>query len=403
MISLKEALEKVVDNTAMLESIEVGFMDALGYVLAEDVISDIDMPPFDKSAMDGYAVKTADVKQVPARLAVIEEIPAGKVPQKKVASGQCAAIMTGAPVPEGADTVVMIEYSRKDEREGYIIIEKGAGKGENICFQGEDIKKSQTVLRAGTRLMPQHIGILASVGKTRLRAIRKPTFAVITTGSEIVEADQIPAAGQIRNSNAYSLQAQIIQAGYHVRYLGISVDKPGNLRQAIGKALTDDITLLSGGVSMGNYDLVPQVLKEMGAEIIFHNVAIKPGKPVLFAKLDRSLIFGVPGNPISTLIGYDKLILPAARKMAGEKILFRPTITAVLESDLKVKPGRLGLRHAEIVHRDGKFYAEPVPTHGSADLLSTAQSNGIIIIPADTTHISAGDLVEAELWDGWWK
>jgi len=403
MISLEEALKKVIDNTPVLDAIEIELLDALGYVLAEDVTSDIDMPPFDKSAMDGYAVKAEDLKQVPAKLRIIEEIPAGEVPRKRIDSGQCAAIMTGAPLPEGADAVVMVEYTRKDDQGEWVTIERTIEKGVNICLRAEDIKKGQVVLEKGQRLMPYHIGILASVGKIRFKVIRKPTFAVITTGSEIVEVDRVPTYGKIRNSNAYSLQGQIKQAGYRARYLGISSDNIENLKQAINNALTDDIVLLSGGVSMGVYDLVPNALKELGAEIIFHHIAIKPGKPALFAKLKNSLVFGVPGNPVSTLIGFDKLILPAAGKMSGERIFFRPTLTATLTKDLKVKPGRLGLRHARISYRDGKYLAEAIPTHGSADLLSTAQSNGIVIIPADTTHIKAGETVHIELWEDWWK
>ena len=403
MISLKEALQKIIDNTPVLNAIEIELLDALGYVLAEDVISDIDIPPFDKSAMDGYALRAADVEQAPVKLRIIEEIAAGIVPEKKIGPGQCAEIMTGAPVPEGADAVVMVEHTQKDKEKEYAIIERTIEKGKNICFKAEETKKGRIVLDAGQWLMPHHIGILASVGKSHLKVIRKPTFAVITTGSEIVEVDQIPAPGQIRNSNGYSLQSQIRQAGYRARYLGASLDEPESLKRVISSGLADDIVLLSGGVSMGNYDLVPQVLKDIGAEIIFHNIAIKPGKPALFAKLKHTLIFGVPGNPVATMVGFDKLILPPARKMAGEKVFFRPIITATLTKDLKVKTGRLGLRHARISYRDGKYLAEAAATHGSADLLSTSQSNGIILVPADVACIKAGDAVQIELWDTWWK
>jgi molybdopterin molybdotransferase len=403
MITLDEVLEKIIENSDVLGAVEVDLAGSLGYVIAEDVLSDIDMPPFDKSAMDGYAVRAGDLQNVPAKLEVIEEIAAGSVPGKALASGQCAAIMTGAMTPEGADTVVMIEDTRKDDDTGAVMIEKSVPKGENICRKGEDIRKGQTVIFTGQKIMPQHIGILASVGKTRVKVVRKPKFRIFTTGAEIVEAGQTPSAGQIRNSNGWSLSAQVTQAGYEANYSGIVSDKLDALTNAISQAGPDDIILLSGGVSMGQYDLVPQAVEDAGAEIIFHKILIKPGKPVLFAKLGDKLIFGVPGNPVSTLIGFETLILPAARKMAGEKNYFKPKVTARLVKDIKTKPGRLKLRHAKITYSDGEFQAEVVSTHGSADLLSTCASNGMVIIQPDTQSMKAGEKVEVILWDQWWS
>ena len=398
MITLNEALEKIIENTDVLDPVELDLAESLGQVLAEDVQSDIDMPPFDKSAMDGYAVRAEDVQNVPAKLEIIEEIPAGTVPKKKLAPGQCAAIMTGAMIPEGADTVVMIEDTRKDSETGLAIIDKTVPNGKNICCKGEDVKKGQTVVFAGQKLMPQHIGVLASVGKVRVKVVRAPKFRIFTTGAEIVEAGQKPSAGQIRNSNGWSLSAQVTQAGYEANYSGIVSDKLDALINAIGQAGSDDIILLSGGVSMGRYDLVPQAVKDAGAEIIFHKIAVKPGKPILFAKLGGKLIFGVPGNPVSTLIGFETLILPAARKMAGEQNYFKPKVSARLVKEMKNKPGRLKIRHAKITYSDGEFQAEVVPTHGSADLLSTCASNGMVIIQPGIEHIKAGEKVEVILW-----
>lgn len=403
IISLDQALQETIDNSPVLEVIEVELSNAQGHVLAEDVHSDMDMPPFNKSAMDGYALRAQDIAQAPAQLKVIEEIPAGKVPKKTIGAGQCAAIMTGAVVPDGADAVVKVEDTSKIDQAGFVTINKTVTKSKNICFQAEDIRQGQIVLNSGRKLMPQHIGILASVGKSRVKVIRKPSFAIVTTGSEIIEPDQTPKPGQIRNSNASSLMAQVAQAGYKKRYLGIVADEAGALKQTINEALNEDIVLLSGGVSMGNYDLVPAVVKELATEIIFHKIWIKPGKPLLFAKKDNRLIFGMPGNPVATLIGFETLILPVARKMAGESQCFKPTLTAELQKEMKIKTNRTWLQHAKITFRDGKFYAEATRTHGSADLLSTSESNGVIIIPADTGQPKVGQQVQIKLWDNWWE
>jgi len=361
MISLNEALDKIIQHATVLDPIPLDLLDSLGYVIAEDV----------------------------------------SVPKKSIGPGRCSAIMTGAMLPRGADAVVMVEDTKKDN--AGVIIEKSVARGKNICFKGEDIQNQQRVISSGQKVMPQHIGILASVGKTRVKVIRKPKFKILTTGAEIVEADRKPAPGQIRNSNGWSLSAQVAQAGYQAVYAGIVADEVEALKNAINETNSADIILLSGGVSMGQYDLVPDAVEQAGAEIIFHKIAIKPGKPVLFAVLDHKLIFGVPGNPVSTLICFETLIIPAARKMAGEKNYLKPKLSARLIKDVNIKPGRLKLRHAKITSENGELLAEIVPTHGSADLLSTAASNGMVIIEPGATSIKAGDAVDVILWDQWWK
>jgi len=405
MITMEEAIRIVLEQTPTVDIVEVDFRDALGRVLASDVRSDMNMPPFDKSAMDGYAVIGADVAPAsgerPVTLEVVEEVPAGAVPTRRLGRGQATKIMTGAPIPEGADTVVMVEDTAA-EGGGRVRVLKPTRTGENICLLGEDMKIGQVVLSAGTLLRPPEVGVLASVGAARVPVYRQPEAAVIPTGEEIVEAEVVPRPGQIRNSNGPTMCAQVLAAGAKVHYLGIAGDTRQDLMAKIGSALEKaDVVLLSGGVSMGEYDLVKSAFTELGVRVHFERIRIKPGRPLTFGTLGDKLIFGLPGNPLSATLGIELLVRPALRKMQRMPVLHRPTETAVLDEPFGQKPGRKQYVPALTVRRDGQWHTRWVGHSGSADLLSLARSNSLFIVEAEVSRLEAGDQVRVIMLDEW--
>jgi molybdopterin molybdotransferase len=404
MIPIEEAIRIVLEHTQAIDVVEVDFRDALGRVLASDIRSDTNMPPFDKSAMDGYAVIGADVASAsgerPAILKVTEEIPAGAVPAKRLSPGQAAKIMTGAPLPEGADTVVMVEDTVPEGAQVKVL--KPTPKGENICLLGEDMKIGQAVLAAGTLLRPPEIGVLAAVGAARVAVYRQPEAAVIPTGEEIVEAEVAPKPGQIRNSNGPTMCAQVLAAGAKVRYLGIAGDAREALLTKLRSALEGaDVVLLSGGVSMGEYDLVKSAWAELNIQVHFERIRIKPGRPLAFGTLGKKLIFGLPGNPLSATLGIELLVRPALRKMQRRTDLHLPEETAVLEEPFEQKPGRKQFVPATTLRRDGRWRTRWVGHTGSADLLSLARSNSLFVVEADASRLEAGTEVPVIMLDEW--
>ena len=403
-ITMDEAIQTVLDHTPAIDAVEMDFREALNRVLAVGVKSDMNMPPFDKSAMDGYAVVGADVaaasRDRPVVLEVVEEIPAGAVPAKRLDPGQAAKIMTGAPLPEGADTVVMVEDTVAGD--GQVRVLGPTKTGENICLLGEDMRIDQVVLDAGTFLRPPEIGVLASVGATRVTVRRQPEVAVIPTGEEIVEAEVTPKHGQIRNSNGPTMCAQVVAAGAKVRYLGIAADTleslTGRVRSALDRA---DIVLLSGGVSMGEYDLVKPALNALGVQVRFERIRIKPGRPLTFGTIGKKLVFGLPGNPLSATLGIELLVRPALRKMQGMKTLHRPTETAVLDEPFAQKPGRKQYVPALTVLREGRRRTRWVGHSGSADLLSLSRSNSLFVVEAEVSRLEAGAEVPVIMLEEW--
>ena len=391
----------VLEHTPGLGTCERDLMDAFGYVLAEEVRSDMNMPPFDKSAMDGYAVVASDVAKAsrarPVVLEVVDEIVAGRMPTRVVSPGEAAKIMTGAPVPQGADAVVIVEVT--EQVGSKVRIFEPCKKGANICFLGEDIREGDIVLGKGKLLRAQEIGVLASVGRTKVRLFKRPEVAVIATGSEIVEPDIVPRPGQIRNSNAYSLSAQVVENGCAVRYLGIVGDRKPALEARIREGLEADVLILSGGVSMGAYDLVKETLRALGVRLFFEKVRMKPGKPTVFGVRDSTLVFGLPGNPVSTIVAFEQFVRPAIRKMAGYSILDRPRVHAVLERSFTKKPGRRLFAPARTVHREDGWHTDAVDSHGSADLLAMTHANSFLIVPEELGVLEAGEVVEVQLLD----
>lgn len=390
MIPFDEAVCIVMDTALPMDSETVPLAQSLGRILAQDVLSDIDMPPFDKSAMDGYACRKRDIKN---ELTVVEIIQAGQRPEKAIGENECSKIMTGAMVPEGADCVIMVEHTEVVS-ENTIRFVKEQTKG-NICFRGEDIRTGDTVLCKGALIQPQHIAVLATVGCSAPRVAIKPRVGVIATGSELVEPSEKATGAKIRNSNGWQLAAQVEQTGCTATNYGIAEDTPEALDTAVKKAVSEnDVLLLSGGVSMGDFDLVPGILKQNGFDLLFDRVAIKPGKPSTFGVAGKLRCFALPGNPVSTFIQFETLIKPFLYKMMGHT--FRPkTVTAKIQCDLNRKP--TDRTNVIPVHFTSSDEVKPVDYHGSAHINAMCNTDGFILVPATETAIRKGDPVDVRL------
>jgi len=388
-ISLELAQQTVLANVPRMGTVEVALENAAGRVLAEDIASDVDMPPFDKSAMDGYAVRGEDVASAPAELRVIEDIPAGATPKKAINAGDCARIMTGAPVPDGADTVVIVEHT-EPAAAGRVRVLRATKKRRNICPLGEDVRKGQVVVSAGTRLGPFDIALAAAAGKPALRVYEAPRVAIIATGDEIVEPGKALRPGQIRNSNSYAISARLSQSGIQAEYLGIAPDDAAALRAALLDGLSRDVLIISGGVSMGDYDLVPGMLGELGVELIFQKVAMKPGKPTVFGRRGDTVVFGLPGNPVSTVTVSELILVPALRRMMGEEDPAPRTVEVILDGPLAHKGDRVSFKPVRVRWSDATWHAEPVEYHGSADLAGSARGNAFASVPKGVKELAAG-------------
>ena len=391
MIEPGEALEIILRKTPRLEAIAVPLAEADGAVLAEAVAADADLPPFDKSAMDGFAVRAEDLARLPAELVVVESLPAGTAPARRVERGTCARIMTGAPVPTGADAVVRVEHTEplaagpvglacRDRRGGRVHILRSDLPQRNICVRGEDVRKGETVLEVGRVLRPPEIGLLASVGRERVRIVRRPTVAVLATGDELVPVSAVPGPGQIRDANSWSLLACLGRAGARAERLGVARDTEDDLRGKIARGMKRDVLLVSGGVSVGDWDLVPKVLRSLGVEIHFAAIRMKPGKPTLFGTHGRGLIFGLPGNPVSTLVAFHLFVRPALWKMMGRADAAPPTVTATLAAETLVRGDRKAFVPA-VLQREGETWAaEPIETRGSADLVGFSRADALVAL-----------------------
>ena len=399
MISVDTAVKIVTDVIVPLPPRTVPFESALGLCLAQDVQSDINMPPFERSAMDGYAVIAEDTARAPVELTVIEDIAAGHMPTKKVQHGQVSKIMTGAAVPVGADAVVKVEETEDLLPHNRVRILRTIDKGRNISKMGEDMKVGQIVLRKGMPIRPQEIGILATVGKARVEVFPAPKVGIISTGTELVDVESTPSAAQIRNSNGYSLAAQARSLKADVELLGTVKDTKEEISRIMHRGLQKDILILSGGVSMGEYDLVGDVMKDLNTQIYFEKVALRPGKPVIFGKKDKTFIFALPGNPVASFVTFELFIYPAIRKMMGFTTLHRTTLKASLEVEILVKRKRREYRPAFLRMHNNQWFASPVEWHGSADLLSTTRANCLLIVREDAEKLSVGQLVDVVLLD----
>jgi len=394
VISVDEALEIVASHISALDPEDVSFELACGRLLREDVASDTDLPPFPRSAVDGFALRAADVSGTPATLEIIGEVPAGSFPSFQIGAGEAAQIMTGAPVPDGADAVQMVEQTRVDADR--VEVRERVEAGQNIAPRGSEVANGAVVLREGTRLDPATIAVAATVGKTSLRVGRRPEVAVIATGDELVHPTTTPAPGQIRNSNGFSLVAQCEQVGATAHYLGVATDDEASLTQLIRAGLEKDVLLLSGGVSMGRFDLVEPVLEREGVEILFESVALKPGKPLVFGRTnDGTLVFGLPGNPVSTMVTFELFVRTALARLEGAPSPSRPYVTASLSGPLRNRGRRRAFLPGWLsVGTDGRLVAHPITTRGSGDIVAFAKANALVVSGEDDDIHATGDVVQ---------
>jgi len=397
------------------ETESVDLLSAAGRVLAESVAADRDIPPFPRSTRDGYALRSADLAELPATLDVIGEIKAGERLDRIPASigrGQTAAIMTGAPVPAGADAIVMVEYTSQREKQVEITrieITRTVVPGENIVPRGAEALQGSVLVDHGVRLNEAAIALAASVGKSRLQVYKRPTVAVLTTGDEIVGIDAAPGPTQIRNSNSYSLAVQIGRAGGEPLLLPVAPDELQGLRRLIEVGLKSDLLILTGGVSMGRYDLVEQALAEMPAEFFFTGAKIQPGRPVVFGKCGAdtpfgklragsaprasTYFFGLPGNPVSTMVTFELFARPVLEALAGEAPRTLIFLHAQLKKEIRVKTGIKRFLPAILSGEFELSQVELVAWQGSGDIAATARANCYIVIPADRENIPAGEWV----------
>jgi molybdopterin molybdotransferase len=402
MLSVSEAQAIIRRQTHPLSPETAPLAPALlGLVLAEDVASDLDMPPYDKALMDGYAVRSSDLAEGRAILTVIDEITAGQTPRVPVGPGQAIRIMTGSPLPAGADAVVMIERTRLLEENRVQVDDKPPSPGKNVLLRGREIRQGDVVLPKGTVLRPQELGILATVGRTAVRVHPRPQVAVLCTGDEVVEPSEKPGPGQIRNGNGPMLQAQVHRAGGSPRFLGIARDRLDSLRPLVTEGLGSAVLVLSGGVSAGKLDLVPGVLQELGVQPHFHKVEMKPGKPVFFGTRARekgdcpfeergtvpffaspTLVFGLPGNPVSALVCFELFVRPALRRLLGHAEPGPQMMAAPLAEDFAYRTDRPTYYPARLESEETGWRIRPVPWFGSSDLRGLAQANALVLFPA---------------------
>lgn len=390
MIPVEEAQQLVLSHTPVLPAAPVTFVEGLGRLLAETVYATEDMPPFPASSVDGYAVVAADTERV-RRL--VGDQTAGYVADVHVQPGTVARITTGAPLPSGADAVVMVEFT--EERDGVVSIQRAVKAGDNVRPPGQDIGRGDIVLAAGTLLGPVELGLLATIGRTEVQAYRNPRVAVMSTGNELVEPGRQPAPGQIRDANRYSLMAVVRQAGGIPIDLGISLDRPDELEGQVRTGLAQaDVLLTSGGVSMGQLDLVKPLLERIGT-VHFGRVNTKPGKPVTFATVEQKLVFALPGFPVSALVSFEIFVRPALLKLQGHTELTRPVREVVLAHDVRHDPERTEFQRAIVTRQDGEYVASTTGFQGSGRLLSLVGANALLRLPSGQGNFAGGQRVQA--------
>lgn len=395
MIRVENALKMVLNNIRILDSEPVKITGALNRVLAEDIYSDSSVPTFDNSAMDGYAVKSIDTARSLRKAArifdVIDTLKAGDVSKKILKRNQAIRIMTGAMLPKGADSVVMVEDTKSENRR--VEIFKEMKKGENVRKAGEDIQKEGKIIGKGALLKAAHIGILASVGIQKIKVVKMPKVAVLATGDELIDLGKRLLPGKLYSSNTYSLCGQIRASGAMPKDLGIAKDNAVELERKIKRGFDCDIILTSGGVSVGDYDMVKSVLAKIGTDLKFWRVAMKPGKPLVFGKIRGIPVFGLPGNPVSSMVSFEIFVRPAILKMLGRKGGYQNEVEAVLEESIAKKKGLKYFLRARTRWENGSYITRTTGAQGSGILKSMALANSLIILPEEEVHIEKGEKV----------
>ena len=399
MISVERALELTLAAAAEKSrpdrmAIETVPLEAsLGRVLREDVVADSDYPRFDKAIRDGFAVRHQDVVQTPAVLQILGESRAGQGAGVTVTPGACCEIMTGAPLPEGADAVVMVEHT-ETVSPAQVRILRSVREGEGLLRRSAELREGERVLASGRRIELADIGTLASFGKSQVRVSKKPRVAILATGDELVQVSDTPHSGQIRNSNTYTLFAQAASAGAEPVVLGIGRDNVEDLRAKIREGLSHDVLLVSGGVSMGKYDFVEEVFAEFGVRVLFDSVAMKPGKPTVFGLCEETFVFGLPGNPVSTIVAFRMFVTPVIRSLLKLEPTQIPALRACLEGPAKCDPSRTAIVPA-LVRFDGQSYRiKMAPWKGSSDLAGLSRANALVVIPIAEGSLQPGEWVD---------
>ncbi len=400
---LEEAQRIVLDATPILGLEKISILDALGRVLGEDIIVERDNPPWDNSAMDGFAVRWEDIKQEhaiqkPVTLTVVEDVPAGKMPTKTVGPGQAIRIMTGAPVPKGADTVLKVEDT--EHTPDTVRVFKPEARGSNIRPQGEDVKKGERIIAKGTTIRPGEAGMLAILAKSFVFAYQRPRVAILSTGDELADLDERFSEEKIINSNSYGIAAAVQDAGGIPFLLGIARDNPAALKEKISHGLTADILVLSGGVSMGDYDFTKAVFRDLGAEMNFWKLAIRPGQPLAFGKIQGKLAFGLPGNPVSSMVTFEQLVRPAMLKMSGHCSYGRPVVQAIFQEKFSKRTDRRHFLRGVLTREGGTFNVRTTGDQGSGILTSMVKANCLIDVPVEVERLNPGDTVSVQLLSG---
>ncbi len=402
-ISVAEARDLVLTATPRLGLETLATGEALGRVLGEDVVSGRTLPPHDVSAMDGYAVRAAELAAAssgrPVALRVGFEVAAGGAALRGLAPGEAARIFTGAPVPPDADTVVRQEDTRREGER--VWVEVAPRPGENVRSAGEDLRAGECVLAAGRVLGPAELGLLASIGRTIVSVRQRPRAALLSGGDELVEPDGDVAGGRIVSSNSYSLAALCLRAGTEPRYLGIARDTPESLEEKLRAGRRDDVLISSGGVSVGDRDYVRPVLERLGAELVFWGVEMRPGHPLVFARFPGGgpLVFGLPGNPVSAMVTFELFVRPALRKLAGHHALFRPTLRARLGETLRKAPGRAHFVRVRLERCDGVTIARSTGSQSSGVLRSMSLAQGLLVFPAEARELREGETAVVQVLD----
>jgi len=390
-VSVAEARDLILGSVSPLAAETIGIAEAVGRVLAEEVRSEISIPPADNSAMDGYAVRAEDAAQAPAVLRVVADLPAGHRSDRKLAPGEAARIMTGAAVPEGADAVVMVEDTAAEADRVRILA--AARAGQHVRRAGSDVAPGTPIAAPGTALRPAHIGMIAALGRTQLAVRARPRVAVLATGDELVEPDRLRDDGRIVSSNSYALMAALREIGATPVYLGIAPDRPEEIARRLRAALTCDAVISSGGVSVGDYDWMKQVLVELGGRMRLWRVRMRPGAPLAFTSVSGKPVFGLPGNPVSTLVTFELFVRPALLTMMGHTRVYRAVEPAVLAEDVTKPAGRAHFARVTLERRGGALHARLTGDQSSGILLSMVRADGLACFAEDATRAPAGSPV----------
>ncbi|MBI1845400.1 MAG: molybdopterin molybdotransferase MoeA [Candidatus Rokubacteria bacterium] len=391
MLNVEEALQKILERVGPLETERVDLLASLGRALAEPIVSGREIPPWPNSSMDGYALRAADVRAGETRMPVVGRITAGVMPSRTLGAGETMRIFTGAPLPEGADAVVPQEDVRVDD--GHVVLRGPIPAGAFVRPRGEDVRPGDRVLDAGAALGPAEIGLLAALGHGRPLVHRRPRVAILSTGDELAELGSEPGPGQIPNSNSYSLFAQALEAGAEPVILGIAADRLETIEERLTWGLGADVLLSSAGVSVGEADLVKDALTRLGAELHLWQVSMRPGKPITFGTLGRTLVFGLPGNPVSAMVTFELFVRPALRRLAGHAALMRPRLRARALARIANPGARRGYLRATLVDDGSGYGVRLTGDQGSGILRSMVLADGLAIVPPDTT-LEAGQEVD---------